>query len=368
MKKDNKKTVAPSKCGFFKLDRRKPIAAEGYKSILPWVLMFISLFFWAVLAFIIYVNKDNGADTSGQYTVFYAICGTFSGAALIIFVGYHTRNILVRKRILNADVTYATLTEITVTKHTSRDKDGDLRTREEVLLIFQFYDRSGNIRTEKFKKIYSSAPTFYEGQQIVVAFDESKCFILSKYTLLDEEGNEAAVTADTPNTLGLNGCTVEIDVSQYTPLGYDKRFFILSGIYFAFSLVFAFMLTYFAITVKDAYVWVFASVSGAFFIMFLALSLSTAYVPFKTKRCFDSVTSIGATYTSGKLAYTSKVYGNGAEGKYYCFYLDTDGNEQKFKISAFAAKKLVRQGDTDVIVAYAQDKAVALVKKSVVVY
>ena len=328
MKKDNKKTVDPSKCGFFKLDRRKPIAAEGYKSILPWVLMFISLFFWAVLAFIIYVNKDNGADTSAQYTVFYAICGTFSGAALIIFVGYHTRNILVRKRILNADVTYATLTEITVTKHTSRDKDGDLRTREEVLLIFQFYDRSGNIRTEKFKKIYSSAPTFYEGQQIVVAFDESK----------------------------------------YTPLGYDKRFFILSGIYFAFSLVFAFMLTYFAITVKDAYVWVFASVSGAFFILFLALSLSTAYVPFKTKRCFDSVTSIGATYTSGKLAYTSKVYGNGAEGKYYCFYLDTDGNEQKFKISAFAAKKLVRQGDTDVIVAYAQDKAVALVKKSVVVY
>ena len=41
MKKDNKKTVDPSKCGFFKLDRRKPIAAEGYKSILPWVLMFI---------------------------------------------------------------------------------------------------------------------------------------------------------------------------------------------------------------------------------------------------------------------------------------------------------------------------------------
>ena len=368
MKKVNKKPIDPADCKFYKLDPNKPISAEGYKSLFPWMFLFVSLFFCAILAFIVIVNKDSADITDNKYTVFYAICGTLLGVSLIVFVLYRIRLTLTRKRILNADVTNATVTEIIVTKHTSRDKDGDLRTREEVTLVYEFYDRNGNIHTEKFVKTYNRAPTFYEGQQLIVAFDESECFVLTKYTLLNDDVCESEVANDTDESVNLSGDTIKIDVSKYTPLGYDKRFFILSGIYSVFALVFAFITAYFAVSIKDVYVWLYVVLTGSFLVLFLALAINAAYMPFKTKRNFDSIVSIGATYTYGKLEYTNKVYGNGSKGKYVCSYLDIDGNAKQFKVSAIAAKKLVRRGDTEVIVAYAENKAVALVQNSVVVY
>ena len=364
MKKSKKKEIEIVKSDFYKLDSSKRVVVEGYRSVLPWILLFMAIFFCAILAFIISVNKESGTYDDEDYKVFYILCGVLLGVAVILFVAYHVRNALVRKRVLACDVTYATVTAVIVEEYTTRDNDGDSHTKERVSLTYSFYDKLGNVRTERYHKTYGKAPAFFEGQQIVVAFDDSKSFVLSKYTLIGDDFREI------PNGLpqnadasDLTGETVKIKVDKYVPLGYDKRYYIMAAVYLAFALFFAAMLTYFALTVKDVIVWAYVGFTGLFLVIFLILAVQAAIVPFSAKRKYDEICAIGATYTLGKLEYTSKVYGNGSKGNYVCKYVDVDGNERQFRVNANLSKKLVRYGDTEVYVAYANDKAVALVEK-----
>ena len=274
--KKNKVYLEPDKSEFYKIDRHKPIAAEGCKSVLPWVLFFMSLFFCAILAFIVIVNKNNGsyAEDASTYKIFYILCGVLLGASSILLVAYLVRNCLVRNKILHCDITRATITSLVVEKHTTRDKDGDTHTKESVSLSYCFYDKTGNLRNESFNKTYGCAPDFYEGQQLVVAFDETKCFILSKYTLLNES-DETATELPKAEERFFSGKPVIIDTDDYIPLGYDKRYYLYAAIYLAFALIFAALVTYYAITVKDVYVWAYVCMFGPF----LACRLCTSPSP-----------------------------------------------------------------------------------------
>lgn len=360
--KKAKKEIEVIKSKFYTLDSSKPIAAEGTRSAFPFVLLLVAILFCGILAFIIIVNQEETPANDPSYTVFYILCGVMLGVALIVNIAYIVRKIVIRKRILSADVTRATITFVAVEEYTTRDNDGDTHTKERVSLTYEFYDRFGNKRAEHFSKTYGRAPDFYEGQQIVVAFDDAKCYVLSKYTLLDDDAEAETVTQN-PNKQALSSETLNVKKDKYFPLGYDMRYYILAGVYLAFALFFATMLTYYAITVKDVYVWAFVGAFGIFLAVFLVLAISAALIPFKAKRRYDWIETSGATFTHGLLEYTNKVYGNGAAGKCICKYADIDGNEKQFNVNASLVRKRIRYADTEVIVAYAQDKAVVLIPK-----
>lgn len=372
--KNSKKKVEPVRSAFYKLDPSKPIAAEGKNYIFSKILLALAVFFCAVGAFIIITNvkSDDYESNKQTFVILIAIIGAFLAGAIALNVGIAVHKSRLRNRILSADVTYATITSVSVTEHTTRDSDGDTHTKEEVFLSYSFYDRNGNIRSEHYSKTYGRAPEFYEGQQIVVAFDDDMCFILSKYTLLDGDSTSYdiltsdSLTENRPsdNKQNFSGETVDIDVNQYVPFGYSKVYYLLAGIYGAFALAFASLLTFYAITVKDVYVWAYVGMFGLLFAVFFILALKSALIPYKVKCNYDNIVSVGAFYTRGKLESTNKIYGNGARGKYFCVYADINGNERRFYVGAFMAKELLRRGNTDVIIAYSQDKAVALVEKS----
>lgn len=363
MKKSKNKEVEIVKFEFYKLDPSKPVVAEGQRSALPWILLLVAIFFCAILAFIVIVNKDSDVYDESEYKIFYILCGVLLGVAVIVFIAYLIRNCRIRARIRNCDVTYATISSVVVEEYTTRDNDGDSRTKERVSLTYKFYDKLGNLRSEQYNKTYGKAPDFYEGQQIVVAFDETKCYVLSKYTLLDDGAfcNSYPPLTDNADESDLSGETVHVKPDKYVPLGYDVRFYISSAIYLTFALLSAALLTYFAITVKDAFVWVYICFVGVFFAVFAILAVCSFVVPYKVKRKYDAILSVGAKFTHGRLESTAKVFGN--KTKYVCKYVDTDERIHYFSVNASLSKKLVRYGDTDVIVAYADDIAVALVEK-----
>ena len=296
MKKSKKKEVEIVKSKFYKLDRSKPVVAEGYRSAFPWVLLAVAVFFCGILAFIVTVNKDTDAYDADGYKIFYILCGVLLGVAVILVIAYLIRNARVRARIRSCNVTRATVTTVIVDEYTTRDNDGDSHTKERVSLTYSFYDSYGNIRTDHFNKTYGKAPDFFEGQQIVVAFDDEKCFVLSKYTLLDDDISDAAT--DLPKTADaseLSSETLNIKDDKYVPLGYDVRFYILAGVYLVFASFFAAMLTYYAITVKDVYVWAYVGAFGLFLAVFLILTIQAALIPFSAKRKYQAIKLYGAT-------------------------------------------------------------------------
>ena len=363
MKKTKNKEIEIAESKFYKLDTSKPFAAEGQRSSFPLVLLLVAIFFCAILAFIIITNKDSETYSIEDYKVFFILCGVLLGVAVIIYVAYLIRKIRIRTRIRSCDVTYATITTVIVEEYTTRDNDGDSHTKEKVSLTYEFYDKSGNRRTEHYHKTYGKAPDFYEGQQIVVAFDETKCYVLSKYKLLDIDTYEEAQIPAIDSDNGLTGETVKIKKDKYVPLGYDIRFYISAGIMLAFALVFASLTLYYAFKVKDVVDWAFVITFGIFCVMFLIMAISSFVVPYSVKRRYGKIVDYGAMYTMGKLESTAKVYGNGNKTKYVCKYLDTNEREHVFSVNATLCRKLVRYGDTEILVAYANGKAVALVEK-----
>lgn len=358
--KKTKKTVEPVKSEFYQLDPSKPVSAEGYKSAFPWVLLAVAVFFCLILAFIVTVNKDTDTYTADDYKIFYILCGVLLGVAVIVFVAYLVRNALVRKRIRNSTVTRATIVSVVIEEHTTRNRDGDSHTKEQVSLTYAFYDKDGKVRSEQFCKTYGKAPDFYEGQQIVIAFDDEKCFVLSKYTLLNDDVTETDLNNSTVTEL--SGETITIKTDKYVPLGYDKRYYIMAGVFFALSLIFVALIAYFAVTVKENTKWLFIGFTALFLAILWSFAINAFVIPFTAKRKYDAIISVGATFTRSKLESTNKVFGNGAKTKYVCKYVDTNGKEHHFYVNATLTKKLVRYGDTDIIVAYANDKAVALVE------
>lgn len=360
--KKTKKTIEPIKSKFYRLDPSKPIAVEGHRSAFPIVLLLVAIFFCAILAFIVIVNKDDETYDESAYMLFYILCGVLLGVAVILNVAYVIRKVLVRKRILASDVTRATITFVSVEEYTTRDNDGDTHTKERVSLTYEFYDKLGNKRAEHLHKTYGKAPDFYEGQQIVIAFDETKCYVLSKYALLDDDMAENSSSNSALQSL--TGETLNINVDKYAPLGYNKTYYIMAGVYLALSVFVAALMTYFALTVKDNFVWVYLGMLGIFFTIPTVLAIISALIPFRAKRRYDAILAVGATYTHGVLECTNKVYGNNAASKYLCKYVDLNGDLKQFNVEASQARKRVRYNDTEVIVAYAQDKAVALVPKS----
>lgn len=365
--KKTKKAIEPIKSKFYTLDTTKPIVAEGYRSAFPWVFLLFALFFCAIFAFIIIANKNNGSfdENADTYKLFCILCGCLLGVASFIFIAYIIRNTLVRKRIAAAYITRATIVFVSVSLSETRDKDGDIRRKETVDLTYSFYDELGNVRSDHFRKTYGKAPDFYEGQQLVVAFDETKCFILSKYTLLDDDftdNNKSPI--DSSDADELFGKQIDIDVGKYTPLGYDKRYYLAALIFLGFTVSFAILMIYYSITVKDIYVWAYVGIFGLMFTVFLIMTLNAALLPFLTKRKYDHIIFNGASFTIGKLESSAKTYGNGVKAKYLCKYIDSNGNERSFRLRASLAKKFVRYGDTEIVVAYANDKAIALIKNS----
>ncbi len=362
MKKLDKKETEGFKP--YKLDTAKPIAAEEYNSLTPTLLLLLALFFCIIFVSIFIPNKVNGL-TDGKdrdYIIIGVVLGILLLTSIAIFVGYRIRNSLIRKEILASTVTLATVTDVTVTQSTTRKNDGSTRTKETVSLQYEFFDEYNNIRTGNYYKTYGSAPQFYKGQHIVIAFNEEKNYILCKYTLLDGD-IQAYLISDNSDNETLTGESVNIDANKYFPLGYDIKYYFLALIYFVFALVFAALLTYYAVTVKDGYVWAYVGVFGTLLAVFTVLASVSFLIPFRLKRKSDSVLSVGATYTRGILQTENKIYRNGIKNKYICVYADTDGNKRVLEVSSTPSiQRYMRHGSIDAVVAYTQDKAVVLVE------
>ncbi|MDE7337630.1 MAG: GNAT family N-acetyltransferase, partial [Clostridia bacterium] len=181
-------SLSPEKVKRLDLDSSKPVKVEGKTSALPAVLLGIACFFVILLVILSVANYQNyaAADALKKLLPFILIVGAIFIAAVVIFTLYVVRGKSLKKEILSMSVTNAMIaSDIITTQSGRRKRNGRYEYAFcEVSFTYVFYDKNMKKRSDKFRyKYQNSAPYFYKGQELVVAYSEDKSYLLRKYTL-----------------------------------------------------------------------------------------------------------------------------------------------------------------------------------------
>ncbi|MDE6791214.1 MAG: hypothetical protein K2J61_05780, partial [Clostridia bacterium] len=307
---------------------------------------------------------------------------------------YMMRGARVKREILEQmEVTNGIVTEVTVHTRYVQDSDGNRDSREDVGVYYVFYD--GDIKREgSFTRTYSHFNSqFFKGQEVIIAYDEDKSYLLTKYTIMDEmpakqsashtvpeaeteESEESAEIEEsaestkqeksgkTPRARRIN------DISEYMPVKESKLFY-LTGIVLLGMCFVAIAVTFVALfimtsnsdvsfsTLWDGMRWFIIAVAvlpGGIGLVYLLIPLS-ARLKFKALLKTDYVA------VKGELICSETTYRGNGSPSYTCKYVDTDGDTHVIKISSMYVRRRVQEGKTDVIVAYNYKTAMILVKK-----
>ena len=172
-----------------KLDPSKKIKVEGKTAFFPYMFLGLACFFAILLTILAVSSVKNSADgkLDSKYNMFIIIISIFFAAALATFIGYVVRGIKLKKEVLSMNVTNGLITSLTSEENIVRDKDNHYRERVQSVTLnitYVFYDDEMQKRTGRFSHKFSGeAPEYREGQEVVVAYSNGKCYILKKYTI-----------------------------------------------------------------------------------------------------------------------------------------------------------------------------------------
>ena len=171
---------------FYKLDKSKNYRVEGAGG---GVAMIIFIIFTAIIdltAIVLCIVFMDTLFKSAEGTVvpvtFVAFGAIFT--AVTVFVCNKTRNDRRRVKAILSDCTLTDgqVVESYVEKRVSRNGDSTT-TYYDVDMTYSFFDLDGSARHGRLIFTYTIDPEFYEGQNLMVAFNSEDSVILSKFSL-----------------------------------------------------------------------------------------------------------------------------------------------------------------------------------------
>ncbi|MDE7401142.1 MAG: GNAT family N-acetyltransferase [Clostridia bacterium] len=387
-------TITPDRVRKIRLDPSKPIKVESKIVVFPKVFLIVACFFVVLLTAIAVAEYVKNGSLDSKFNLFFIVFGVLFAAALALFIAYMMRGARVKRESLERmEVTNGIVTEGTVHTRYVQDSDGNRDSREDVGVYYVFYD--GDIKREgSFTRTYSHFNSqFFKGQEVIIAYDEDKSYLLTKYTIMDEmpakpnasrsvpaeeteeseEGAEVEESAEstkqeksgkTPRARRIN------DISEYMPVKESKLFY-LTGIVLLSMCLVAIAVSFVALfimtsnsdvsfsTLWDGMRWFIVAVAvlpGGIGLVYLLIPLS-ARLKFKALLKTDYVA------VKGELICSETTYRGNGSPSYTCKYVDTDGDTHVIKISSMYVRRRVQDGKTDVVVAYNYKTAIILVKK-----
>ncbi|MDE7076303.1 MAG: hypothetical protein K2O62_03160, partial [Clostridia bacterium] len=390
----DKFTITPDRVRKIKLDPSKPIKVESKIVMFPKFFLGIACFFVVLLTIISVAEYVKTGSLDSKFNLFFIVVSVIFAAALALFIAYMMRGARVKKEILEQmDVTNGIVTEVTVRTRYVQDSDGNRDRREDVGVYYVYYD--GDTKREgSFTRTYSHFNSqFFKGQEVIIAYNEDKSYLLTKYTILDEmpakqtanssmpvaeteESEESAEVAEsvestkqekTEKTLRARRIT---DVSEYMPLEEHKMFYLTAVVLFCtfFVAVVSILVTIVILsansdisfgTIFDGARWFFVAAA----VMLGGIGLVYLIIPLRARFKFKAMLKTDFVAVKGEIVCSEKTYRGNESPSYVCKYVDTDGEAHTIKVKSMFVKRRVQDGKTDVIVAYNYKTAIVLVKK-----
>ncbi len=390
----DKFTITPDKVRKIRLDPSKPIKVEEKIVVFPKVFLIVACFFVVLLTIITVAEYVKNGSIDSKFYTFFIVVGVIFAAALALFIAYMMRGARVKREILEQmEVTNGIVTEVTVHTRYVRDSDGNSDRREDVGVYYVYYD--GDVKREGgFTRTYSHFNSqFFKGQEVIIAYDEDKSYLLTKYTIMDEmpaklnasrtlpvveadeieEDTEAVQstesakqekTGKTPRARRIN------DISEYMPVKESKLFYLTALVLLSMCFV-AIAVTIVALFVMSSYSDVSLSTlwdGMRWFIVAVAvlpggIGLVYLIIPLSARLKFKALLKTDFVAVKGELICSEMTYRGNESPSYACRYVDTDGDTHTIKVSSMFVKRRVQEGKTDVIVAYNYKTAIVLVKK-----
>ncbi len=358
------------------LDPSKKITVEGKASSFPAVFFGLACFFVLLLTVITVTTYDESQFK--KFLTFFIIIGLVFAAATGLLIAYLIRGAKLKKKVLSMNVTNGIITGQTGDVIRVRD---DGRTTSEfgkikctyVDIFYVFYDANGQRREAHFHHKYNGkSPFFYEGQELVIAYNESESFILRKYTLVgnaDDKQNGAAAERD----CGEDEATDYADsaeLSKYVPINGVKRYYVYSAS-FAAAVVIAFIAAlilgiFFA--ANSDYTYGEALLNFWPFLLFVFVAFGTpaavfAIIPARANSKYKQL--IRQPYVGicdGKLVQSTPTYRSYIKLKFFCEY-KADGKIRKISVPKIIAGAMLKKGYYDVKVLHKKSKVNLVVKK-----
>lgn len=383
-----KEIVAKNKDGFsadkvqkLRLDSTKAVTVEGKSSIFPYVLLFIGCLFAILLIVLSIVNyRDTAPDEAVKKLLpFIIVAGGIFIASVVWFILYTVKKINFKKEILSMEITNGMIvSDISTLKSGRRRRNGRIEYAfHEVSFTYVYYDGDMKQHSEQFKHKYqNSAPYFYKGQEVVVAYSKEKSYLLKKFTLADSAesllNTQKAISKSILTEEDIDSSPVtNINPNDYMPLQAQQKYVFFPLYIFLVWCVVAVAIVVFNYSVSKQTgksIWdvslpfalfaVFATVILWTVCIISALPLLRAHINYKKLR------QKGVKFTQGKLICQDKTYGSSNKNTFLCVYKTANGEKKQIKIPRFFAQDKVKKDDTNVIVAYDETVAVALIPKN----
>ncbi len=364
------------------LDPNKPIKVEGKVSMLPKLIFGLACFFMTLLTIftVVYILDGTFIYNIRVFTTLYIVIGIFLIVGVSMFVVYLVRGESLKKEVLSMTVTNAVITGITSTTDIVRNpqyRHGNSERRYNTVVHISFsyayFDNDLKKCTGRFSHKYdNAAPYFYEGQELVIAYSNTDCYVLRKYTELKRETVNGEVVNDSANETaqeivvprGFN------DLSKYVPLYASKRssryLKTMSIVLAALSAVI--LLIFLVVSQKNNLpLWEDVLVALPFlFMLFIAFGIPLirfAKLSSRAKKQYGKILETDYEIAAGKLVCSDKTYKSGNKNKFMCVYKNARGKEQIIDLPKLYVNEMIEKGNTAVTVVYNDEMAAVLVRK-----
>ena len=226
----------------------------------------------------------------------------------------------------------------------------------EVGVTYTFTDDKMRVRSAEFISNYCREVPFYEGQYVMVGFNESISFVMKKFTFVPEDmqkflKNEAARSDDDFD--GLTGELLDIDTSQpIKSLEYN-------GVYKWLAICLAGMLAIYVLPLGlfilpnlwDEPIFLTFSLIFPTVIIVLIICFSVKYI--KRKKRVNEIVRANPYFAWGRVFYTEKTYGGGESKQLQYCYIDKWNERHTVKVNGFFMNKIISPRET--AVAYTAD-------------
>lgn len=346
---------------FYKLDRTKPVKFEGHNGKISAILILGIVFITLILGAAIYTfaaeaSLENNAIAAIAFFVFFG--SVLLGFGILRQRKLNGNNRIERSLLKNCICTDAMITEYECARHSYSQENGS--SYYKVTILYTYYNENYEPQSNTFRHTYSSDPEFYEGQWLVVAFNDYCSAILKKFTFVQEDEqkflkNEAVRSDD--DFENLDSSPVAVDLTKKISSAEKEVVWLWAAvIILVTSVAIIFPLMVFVMPSFDtgniALDISFKAVKYIVLTFFICVGLSclTAYI--KKHMKLKKILKSNPNFARGKMFASEKTYRNKSKKEICYCYIDFYGGRHTETVSGIVLRKRMQSGPVDTVIMY----------------
>lgn len=351
---------------FYRLKSSRSARVEGHVGKINGFLIFAVFFTVVSLSLIIYnVAVQTNLDLEAYLVIamFVVGCSAFLGFGIHEQIKSNKANAAERKLLKNCICTDGIINKCSCKEYVRTHSRRTDSYYYKVSVQYSFYDDKNRLKRRTFTNTYDYDPEFYEGQWLMVAFNDTDSAILGSFSFIKEDmekflKNEAERSADDFDNL--DGELLEVDPSKkIVSAEFEYAWFWAAVGLFVFLLAYTVPISICA-TPELVTGKIIPDIFIIFILYLLPVFLTAVIVGFivqyvKKRRYFKKILNNNPNFTWGKIFASEKTYTSNARKKVFYCYIDNGGNRYTKRFFGAAVRKAVHGRPTDVAVMYDKD-------------